>query len=143
MTKRKPKHLHKPDGRPLEYTEERVNELCESLIAFAMNEDNLTLTMWQMESGCYRQRQSELVEKYPQFRDAKRFAMEIVGDRRERAAGEGTLPTSTVNKSMGVYSPEVKDYEGWLRQKQGEATGNILVNSRGSMSAKKENDDDS
>lgn len=125
--------------RPIEYDEARVDELCESILKYAQDEKNLTLTMWQLETGCYRCRQAELEKKFPKFRNAKGLAKEIIGDRRERAAAEGKLPTGTVNKAMPIYNPEVREYELALRGADKQRLADLIsVNLRGSMEKKEE-----
>jgi len=123
-----------PAGRPKEWTQDRVEKLCESIIEYAKNEENTSLTMWSLQEGLARSSQADIAREYEIFSYAKEMAMALIGDRREKAAAKGILPTNTVNKSMGIYNQDIKEYEMALRGADKTNLADMIsVNIRGSM----------
>jgi hypothetical protein len=107
-------------GRPIIWTDEKIEEEATLLIQYAKNPESLVLGKHYGERGYHSWHAMYWSKRNSVFDDAKKLALTIVGARREELAIKGLIHDAMVRKYAGVYDPEIKQYELDLKQKETE-----------------------
>lgn len=122
MTKPKPKHLHKPDGRP-KRTDEQVQVLCDKLIAWVMKEDSFSFDAFAaIEMEVDRATLNKWVDAYPKFSQSFKRARAILANRWLSGSLTNKLNGFTVNNFYYQLSDEHKEFVLKLKDKSKEAS---------------------
>lgn len=113
MTKPKPKHLHKPTGRP-KRSDAEVEVLCEKVLRWALREDSYSFDAFAaLEMNVTRSALNEWVKAYPAFSEAFRKAKAILANRWLTGSLTNKLNGFTVNNFYYQLSDEHKE---WIRE---------------------------
>ncbi len=107
-------------GRPKYWTDERIEEEAKLLIEWAVQPDSFVLGKHYGKRGYHYWHAMSWTKENKVFEEAKKLALTIVGARREEMALLGSLDNSIVKKLLGMYDPEVKQYEIEIKQKENE-----------------------
>lgn len=93
-------------GRPIEWTDEKIEAEADYLLEWARLDDSLVLGSCYADR-CYSYQDAiDWSVKNEKFREAKKRARTFVGSRREKGGIQGSLDSAIVRSSMGTYDPE-------------------------------------
>jgi kynureninase len=110
------------------WTDEKIEAEATLLIQWAQKEDSLVLGRHYGARGYHNWNAMDWSKRSRIFDEAKKLALTIVGARREEMAILGSIEDNIVKKNLGLYDPEVKQYEIEIRQKETDNTqSNIMV----------------
>ena len=107
-------------GRPRMWTDDIVEHEARLLVEWAKKPDSLVLGRHYGERGYHYWHAMDWSRRNKEFEEAKKLALTLVGSRREEMALLGAIDASIVRKNLGLYDPEVKQYELDLKQKEAE-----------------------
>lgn len=117
-------------GRPYIWTDELIEHEAQLLIEWAKKESSLVLGKHYGERGYHYWHAMDWSKRNHMFEEARKLALTIVGSRREEMAILGAIEDNIVKKNLGLYDPEVKEYEIQLRQKDADNTNSDLMVSK-------------
>jgi hypothetical protein len=118
MTRGKPKDGSKnPGGRPVEWTDERIEELAESLWIWCQEHTACYLETFCAQQRTYPQKLSELATRSPKFSEALKVAKASCASHLAEATAGGEVPPA-----FGIFA--LKQH-GWKDRQEVEHTGEI------------------
>lgn len=102
-------------GRPRKRSEKNMENLGKKLLEYAKQEDAITLGGFCQVVDTDLFEINEIEIRSESFRQFKKQAMALIGQRREELALRGKLDAGIVKKTMPLFDPNVKAWE--LEQK--------------------------
>lgn len=125
---------HKLGGRPEMWTEEKLGELAENVLAYAKKHDSLHIIGWRAEVELTRAQILYCCEKSAQFSDSYELAKQIIGARRAGLALNGDI-------SERIYLKENWNYDSDTRAREDEKDKNKVEQQIGLLAQLQATDD--
>jgi hypothetical protein len=104
----------KPSGRPIEWTEEKVELLRQNLEEFSKQPSFIAMAQWHADSNTYRDLLPDFRERCPKFRDTEKLARARAEANLLRMAAGGACPPA-----FGIFA--LKNY-GWSDRQEVDVT---------------------
>jgi hypothetical protein len=108
--------VNRPNGRPLEWTEEIVREIADFIKEEANKEETLTITQIYSKTDFGYAQSAEWMKKYDFYLEAMELAYYMIGTRRELGALKGEFDSAIVRSTHGRYDPAMKAYLKEMKQ---------------------------
>lgn len=105
------KPIVKSRGVPLKWTPEAIEEEAEFLVEWANRDDSIVIGMCYGERGYSAHEAKDWSEKNQFYSQAKQYAMNLVGARREHMALNKKVDSGIVIRTMRMYNVEYHNFE--------------------------------
>lgn len=100
----------KPNGRPPDWTKERIEEEAEDLLKYANHPDTLIVGKYACLRGYQPSWLNYLAEKNDKFFEAYATAKKLVAYRREEGALKGDYNSTVFNRMAPLHDAELRAY---------------------------------
>lgn len=105
-------------GRPLEYTEEEIENQANDLLQWSLGDDALRLYGFVDKKPYAYSKLAEFAKKNIRFREALEKAKNRIADRREDLANHGMIASHVYNRTHHIYDSAAVETEDESKDKQ-------------------------